>query len=290
MSKESKRRYGIFTESNTYGDIVAIFIIMLLIGGMFGVYRINTGEGAILTTVNGVKIPIKEVGWHWRAPLFTDLVKDRVVNKNIYFPSDYLDLEQKFQGDQQAGAIGFDIKTTDDKVVDTGAVMSFSITDLFQYGVMNAYPQEQLQKAFDATVFNYLQDQSSDKITSHISEVNVEMLVAMKLSNMEEQFGITINDVSLLRPTFTKIALEKLAEKQGIQAVAEGKLNAARSEAEAIETIANAMKAQSNILANIPQNQLDFNARMALYSNLKGQPNVVWVIDTNREVPIVLQK
>lgn len=270
--------------------LIVIIIIVGAIGWFLGSYRIDTGQGAILTTAGGEKIPITDTGWHSRIPLITDLDKYSVVNNNLYFPADYLELEQKFQSDAQAGAIGYDIKTTDDKVVDVGAVMSYEIVDLIQFGVKNTHPQEQMQKAFDAVTFNYLQSQSSEKITNKIMETNAELLQSLKSSNVETQFGIKINSVSLLRPTFTKVALEALAKKQAIQAESEGKLNAAKNDAEAIETIAQAMKKQSDILSKVPENQLDFNARMTLYGNLKGQQNVIWVIDTKGSQPIVLQK
>lgn len=267
---------------------VLFILLTVLIVALLGSYRIDTGQGAILTEVNGNKIPITDVGWHTRTPLLTDLDKYSVVNNNIYFPQDYIELESKFQGDKQAGAIGFDIKTTDDKVIDTGAVMSFEIVDLIQFGVRNTNPQEQLQKAYDAVVFNYLQSQPSEKITSEIASVNIELLQKIRESNIEEQFGIKINSVSLLRPTFTKIALDALAEKQAIQAKSEGELNAAKNRAEAIETIARAQKSQADILKNVPQEQLDFNAKLALYDTLKGQQNVVWVIPSGQ--PVVISK
>jgi regulator of protease activity HflC (stomatin/prohibitin superfamily) len=268
--------------------IVGVIIVLLtLISIPFGTfYRIDTGKGGILTNWDGSKVAITGVGWHLRTPFLTDIQISSIVNNNIYFPEDYLDLEAKFQADNQAGAIGFDIKTTDDKVVDTGAVMAYEITDLFQFGVKNTNPQQQLQKEFDAVVFNYLQSQSSDNITSHVTQINDDLLQKLRQSDLEKQFGIKINSMSLLRPTFTKVALDALAEKQAIQAKSEGDLNAAKNQALAIETIAQAQKNQADILKNIPQEQLDFNAKLALYNTLKGQNNVIWVIPSGQ--PIVL--
>lgn len=263
---------------------LAIIVILALLGS----YRIDTGQGAILTGTNGNKIPIVDVGWHSRTPILTDLEKYSVVNNNIYFPADYLELESTFTGDKQTGSIGIDIKTTDDKVIDTGAVMSFEIVDLIQFGVKNTNPQEQLQKAYDAIIFNYLQSQASEKITTEITAVNEELFQKLKGSNIEKQYGIKINSVSLLRPTFTKIALDALAEKQAIQAKSEGELNAAKNRASAIELIAQAQKNQAEILKNVPQEQLDFNAKLALYDTLKGQDNVVWVIPSGQ--PVVISK
>jgi len=103
---------------------------------------------------------------------------------------------------------------------------------------------------------------------------------------MEKQYGITVTSVQLLRPTFTKEALAGLSEKQAIQAIAEGKLNAARSEAEAIETIARATKNQADMLAGISDTKLAYTAKMTLYGNLKGQPNVIWVIPDNKDLTV----
>jgi hypothetical protein len=278
-------------EGEVFGAIIVFILFILFVGvivTLLGVYRIDTGQGAILTDSNGNKVPIIDVGWHTRMPLLTDVSKYSIVNNNIYFPADYLNLETTFTGDKQTGSIGIDIKTTDDKVIDTGAVMSFEIVDLIQFGVKNTNPQEQLQKAYDAIIFNYLQSQASEKITTEITTVNEELLQKLKGSKIEEQFGIKINSVSLLRPTFTKIALDALAEKQAIQAKSEGELNAAKNRAAAIETIAQAQKNQADILKNVPQEQLDFNAKLALYDTLKGQPNVIWVIPSGQ--PVVLTK
>lgn len=269
--------------------VLVIFILFIIVmAALLGSYRIETGTGAIITEVNGNKVPMTDVGWHTRTPLLTDVEKYSVVNNNIYFPSDYLKLESGFTGDKQTGSIGIDIKTTDDKVIDTGAVMSFEIVDLIQFGVKNTNPQEQLQKAYDAIVFNYLQSQASDKITTEITIVNEELFQKLKGSKIQEQFGIKINSVSLLRPTFTKIALDALAEKQAIQAKSEGELNAAKNRAAAIETIAQAQKNQADILKNVPQEQLDFNAKLALYDTLKGSQNVIWVIPSGQ--PVVISK
>ena len=268
--------------------VVIFLLFVIVIVALLGSYRIETGTGAIITEVNGNKVPITDVGWHTRTPLLTEVEKYSVVNNNIYFPADYLELESRFKGDAQSGAIGFDIKTTDDKVVDTGAVMSFEIVDMIQFGVKNTHPQEQLQKAYDSLVFNYLQSQSSEKITTQITSINDELYQKLKESKIEEQFGIKVNSVSLLRPTFTKIALDALAEKQAIQAKSEGELNAAKNRAEAIETIAKAQKNQADILKNVPQEQLDFNAKLALYDTLKGSQNVIWVIPSGQ--PVVLTK
>lgn len=294
-SKKEKTQKDLNTDDNAQGGVlgaIVMFVLFVLVIGLIiifsGVYRIDTGKGAILTNTDGTKVAVTQVGWHIRMPFLTDVEIGSIVNKNIYFPEDYLQLESKFQGDKQAGAIGFDIKTTDDKVVDTGAVMSYEIVDLFQFGVKNTNPMQQLQKAFDAVVFNYLQSQSSDNITSHITIVNTELLQKLRESNIEKQYGIKINTVSLLRPTFTKIALDALAEKQAIQAKSEGELNAAKNRADAIETIAKAQKEQADILKNVPQEQLDFNAKLALYDTLKGQQNVVWVIPAGQ--PVVLSK
>lgn len=268
-------------------SIGTLLVLLLIVSAIFGgIYRIDTGQGAILTSSNGEKTSITAVGWHTKMPLLSGIHKYSMVNNNIYFPEDYLKLEDKFTGDSQAGAIGFDIKTTDDKVIDTGAVMSYEIVDLVQFGVKNTNPAQQLQKAFDAIVFNHLQSLSSEKITTNITQVNAELLAAIDKSGLEEQYGIKVNSISLLRPTYTKTALDALSEKQAMQAKSEGALIAAENQARAIETVAQAQKKQSDILKGVSAEQLDFNAKLALYESLKGNNNVIWVIPEGQSITL----
>ncbi len=119
MNEEKKKgsRYKDEYSDLKVGSIIrdGVIVIILLAIISSGVYRINTGEGAILTEVSGQKVPITDVGWHSRFPLLTSLDSYSVVNNRIYFPSDLIQLETQFQADKVSGSIGLDIKTSDNK-------------------------------------------------------------------------------------------------------------------------------------------------------------------------------
>lgn len=243
----------------------ALAIILMIIGAfvwLLGSYRIDTNEGAILTTSGGEKIPITKVGWSSRMPILTDLNRWSLANQNVYFPSDYLQLEQKYAGDSQSGAIGFDIKTSNNKVVDVGVKMTFRIVDLYQWGVMNQAPMEMFQKKFDAITFNYLQTQEDDKIINNMAQTNAEMCTVVKASSIEKEFGVKVDCPELLRATYTKIGIDALSNKQATIEISEGKLIAANNEADATRTMANATQYQMEKLKGATPEYLQYSANI----------------------------
>lgn len=207
MSENKRGRYhdeyGNLAVGAVLRDAIIALILLVLIGS--GVYRINTGEGGILTDVGGNRVPITSVGWHYKVPLLTSFDSYSVVNNRIYFPSDLIELETQFQADKVSGSIGLDIKTSDNKVVDTGGMVQYTIVDLFQYGVMNTNPTEQLQKTIDGEFFKVLQSrkQSSDIIINDQGAVESSILDGLKSTGIEQQYGIKFTKVQLIRPTYT---------------------------------------------------------------------------------------
>jgi len=264
--------------------LVGIVLLIVVIAMALGSYRVETGRGVILTESNGERVAVTDVGWHTKIPILASIEEYSLVSNNLYFPADYLELEQKFQGDKQTGAIGIDIKTPDGKVLDVGVVMKYKIVDLFQFGVMNAFPLEQLQKDFESVASGMLQSQLSDVTTEQLDTTAKAVYAKLKASNMEKQYGIEITGAEMVRSTYTQTALAALAEKQAIQARSEGELNAAKNRAAAIELIANAQKKQADILSSVPKEQLDFNAKLTLYDALKGNQNVIWVIPEGQSI------
>lgn len=244
------------------GGLVILLIIIGSIAWLLGSYRIDTNEGAILTTSGGEKVIITKVGWSSRMPILTSLDRYTLTNQNIYFPADYLDQELKFSGDSQSGAIGFDIKTVNNKVVDVGVKMSFRIVNLYQWGVMNRNPQEMFQKKFDAITFNYLQTQTDDTIINNMTTTNTELCRVIKLSSIEKDFGVSVDCPELLRATYTKIGIDALSNKQATIELSEGKLIAAKNEADATRTLADATKYQMDILRGATPEYLQYSANI----------------------------
>lgn len=263
-------------DNNAIISIIKVIVVLIVIGAIIwiiGSYRIDTGQGGILTQSNGQKIAITETGWKWRTPGLTNIDRYSIVNNRLYFPSDLIELEQKFQGDKQTGSIGYDIKTSDNKVVDTGGMVQFTVVDLVQFGVMNTNPMEQLQKTVDGEFFKILQsrDQDSDTIINDQGKAEDAILQGLKTSGIQEQYGIKFTRVQLIRPTFTREALEALSKKQAMLSVAEGELLASEKKANATRTIADAENYKANLLRNYPSWVLDYSSQIELWKVLSDK-------------------
>ena len=249
---------------------VIVIIVFLAFVWIIGQYKIEKGEGVILTKFNGDKVAITSSGWYWRLPGLESYDKYSIVNNALYFPEDLVQLEQKFQGDKQTGSIGYDIKTSDNKVVDTGGMVQFEVVDLVQFGVMNTHPMEQLQKTVNGEFFKILQsrDQTSDIIINDQGISEDKILGGLKTSGIQEQYGVKFTRVQLIRPTFTKAALDALATKQAMISTAEGELAAAEKKANATKTIADAENYKANLLKNYSPWVLNYNSQIELWKVL----------------------
>jgi len=257
----------------SFGDIlkaIIVIIVLIFFVWLIGQYKIEKGEGAILTKVNGDKVAITDHGWYWRIPGLESYDKYSIVNNALYFPEDLVELEQKFQGDAQTGSIGYDIKTSDNKVVDTGGMVQFEVVDLVQFGVMNTRPMEQLQKTVNGEFFKILQsrEQTSDIIINDQGISEDKILNGLKTSGIQEQYGVKFTRVQLIRPTFTKEALDALAKKQAAISLAEGELAAAEKKANATRTIADAENYKAGLLKNYPAWVLNYNSQIELWKVL----------------------
>ena len=270
------------------GSIISIFLITLIIGIALipsgCIYRIKTGEGAVEVSAGGVKSVETDIGWHVVMPVVGNYKKYKIVNNNMYFPSDYLQLQEKFAGDTQTGAIGMDIRATDDKVVDTSAKMSYSIDNLEQWGIYNTNSPQQMQDEMDSIIYSYLQSQPSDRIVGDVNNVSREIYRQLKDSQIEERYGINIRDFALLRPTYTKIALDAMSEKQAMQAKSEGAVLAAQNDAIAIKTRTDAQVYQAEQMKNVPQNVLEYNLRMAQIEAFKAHTGAVWIVPDGQPI------
>lgn len=254
------------------GILKAIMVIIVFVAfvWLIGQYKIEKGEGVILTKINGDKVAMITPGWYWRIPGLESYDKYSIVNNALYFPEDLVQLEEKFQGDKQTGSIGYDIKTSDSKVVDTGGMVQFVVVDLVQFGVMNTRPTEQLQKTVNGEFFKILQskNQTSDIIINDQGISEDRILGGLKTSGIQEQYGVKFTRVQLIRPTFTKVALDALATKQAMISTSEGELAAAEKKANATRTIADAENYKANLLKNYPSWVLNYNSQIELWKVL----------------------
>lgn len=262
-----------YEDGISFGGIlkaVIVIIVLIFFVWLIGQYKIEKGEGVVLTKVNGDKVAVIQHGWYWRIPGLESYDKYSIVNNALYFPEDLVELEQKFQGDKQTGSIGYDIKTSDNKVVDTGGMVQFEIVDLIQFGVMNTRPMEQLQKTVNGEFFKILQsrEQTSDIIINDQGISEDKILNGLKTSGIQEQYGVKFTRIQLIRPTFTKEALDALATKQATISLSEGELAASEKKANATRTIADAENYKANLLKNYPPWVLSYNSQIELWKVL----------------------
>lgn len=262
-------------------NLLPVILVFLIAGTALVpsgcLYRVETGEAAVYTGMGGEKSIETGVGWHLIAP-FASEDTYKIINNNMYFPSDYLALQEKFAGDSQTGAIGMDIRATDDKVVDTSAKMTYSIDNLQQWGIYNSNSPQQMQDEMDSIIYSYLQSQPSDRIVGDVTNVSKEIFAQLKDSQIEERYGISIQDFALLRPTYTKIALDAMSEKQAMQARSEGQVLASLNEAQAIRNRTDAQVYQAEQMKNVPQTILEYNLRMAQIEAFKAHQGAVWIV------------
>src|SRR4030042_3785058 len=92
-----------------------IILIIAVIVLSLGLFRINTGQGAVVTHIGGTKDATTRVGWHFIIPLLESYKKYPVVNDYVYFPQDTTKDEG---GSIEAGVSGAEINAKDDTVVD----------------------------------------------------------------------------------------------------------------------------------------------------------------------------
>ncbi len=269
---------------------LSILAMMILVFGLFifqcflnPVYVIETGKGAIFTKISGEKVAVMSVGWHLKIPLFENVDMKSIVNDVIFFPEDYVSLES---GDSQTGSIGYDINAKDEKVVDVSAAVYFDRMDLLQWAVKNTNPTVQFQNDINSIMFNVLQSKTSTELIHDYEAVNQELLQAIKASGIEEQYGVRINSVKLIRSTFTKKALDALSNKQAAQAQSEGILLAAQNKANATITAAIAEQEKAEMLKSYDAHVLDYMSKIALYEALKDKPNAIWVIPSGQNMAI----
>ena len=264
--------------------LLVLFLICVTLAPSGCLYRVNTGEAAVEISATGEKTVVTGVGWHAVMPVVGDWSKYKIVNNNMYFPADYLALQEKFASDSQTGAIGMDIRATDDKVVDTSAKMTYSIDNLEQWGIYNSNSPQQMQDEMDSIIFSYLQSQPSDRIVGDVTNVSKEIFTQLKDSQIEERYGVSIQDFALLRPTYTKIALDAMSEKQAMQARSEGQVLAAQNEAQAIKIRTDAQVYQAEQMKNVPQTILEYNLRMAQIEAFKAHQGAVWIVPDGQPI------
>ena len=239
------------------GIVIAGFLIFLIIFGWLSVFRINTGQGAIVTHLNGKKDATTKEGWHFIIPLFESYVKYPIVNDYEYFPS-----QQTLQGagGENVGVSGVEINAKDDTVVDVSAITFFDRTDLFQWGVKNVDPDTQFDRALSGIIRDIIQQSETIDILHNREKLEKIIFDKMKSSEIEKQFGVKITKFQLQHTSYRDEVVKANAHKQALNLEAEGRLDASRKDAESIKIRADAEKYKADLMTGHSSSVLEYMA------------------------------
>lgn len=258
----------------TLGVIVVGCLIVL----PFGTFRINTGEGMIITHLGGNKDAMTDVGWHFVIPVLEGYQRYPIVNDYIYFPSE---ATAKGAGGEEVGVSGVEINAKDDTVVDVSAITYFDRTDLYQWGVKNVDPDTQFERAVSGIIRNVIQTSDAIDILHNREAVAAEIFAKIQSSGVEKQYGVRITGFTLQHSSYIDEVVKANAHKQALSLEAEGRLNAAQMDAQAIRIRADAGAYQADLLKSYPESVLSYMANIELYSTMKSRTgDVVWITPT----------
>jgi len=259
------------------GIVIMGFLFLSIAFGL-SVFRINTGQGAIITHLNGKKDATTQEGWHFVIPLFENYVKYPIVNDYEYFPS-----EQTLQGagGENVGVSGVEINAKDDTVVDVSAITFFDRTDLFQWGVKNVDPDTQFDRALSGIIRDVIQQSETIDILHNREKIGKIIFDKMKSSEIEKQFGVKITKFQLQHTSYIDEVVKANAHKQALNLEAEGRLDASRKDAESIKIRADAEKYKADLMNEYSSSVLQYMATIEEYNTMKSRTgDVVWVIPT----------
>lgn len=270
--------------------IGVIAVCILIFGGivmLMSIFRIDQGQGAIVTHIGGNKETITAVGWHFLIPIFEGYRKYPVVNDYLYFPSS---LTLNGAGGENVGVSGVEINANDDTVVDVSAITYFDRVDLVQWGVNNVDPDTQFDRAVSGIIRNVIQTSSASDILHSRDAVAKKIFDMLKSSGIEAQYGVKITDFSLQHTSYIDEVVKANAHKQALNLEAEGRLDASRKDAEAIKITADAEAYKANLLNTFGENVLQYMQNIELYTALKSRSgDLVWVVPAGMSSMPILQ-
>lgn len=267
--------------------IVIIVAVIIGLGVLFSVFRIDQGQGAIITHIGGNKEAVVSVGWHFLLPFLESYKKYPVVNDYLYFPSD---LTLNGAGGAGVGVSGVEINAIDDTVVDVSAITYFDRTDLVQWGVNNVDPETQFDRAVSGIIRNVIQTSSAEDILHSRDAVAKKIFDTIKASGIEAQYGVRITSFSLQHTSYIDEVVKANAHKQALNLEAEGRLDASKKDADAIKITADAEAYKAKLLDAYSPTVLQYMQNIELYTVLKGRAgDVTWVIPAGMSSMPILQ-
>lgn len=270
--------------------VATVFVLVLIIVGLgvlFSIFRIDQGQGAIITHIGGDKQAVISVGWHFLIPFFESYKKYPIVNDYLYFPSD---LTLNGAGGSGVGVSGVEINAIDDTVVDVSAITYFDRVDLVQWGVKNVDPDTQFDRAVSGIIRNVIQTSSASDILHNRDAVAGKIFDMLNSSGIELQYGVRITGFSLQHTSYIDEVVKANAHKQALNLEAEGRLDASKKDAESIKITADAEAYKANLLNSFSPTVLQYMQNIELYTVLKGRTgDVTWVIPAGMSSMPILQ-
>lgn len=292
-------------------------ISSVILGGICGfaniwakwMYQVRTNYGVVMTKASGERVAIDQPGWYARMPFVSTYEQEYPVANQVVFLHGEVEPHQ--------------VVTKDGIIIVAAASTFYSITNLQQYAIENVRgqmlpgkleqdlsgkitPKEMLQKTLDSIIGGYIQQSDPKELIHNRSEAEEMIREALTETDIEELYGITINgfyftDTNYINSIVTANAERQVkittadADKQARITAAEARVEVAKKEKEAIETLAGADAAQYHILEAALQPKTPAEKRRAwelyqsivMYRTLKDRPgDTVWIVpDGNVPTP-----
>ncbi len=273
------------------------------------VFQVRTNYGVVITQANGERVAIEQPGWYTRMPFLSTREEEYPLGNQVVFLHGEVDPHQ--------------VITKDGIVIVAAASTFYSISDLQQYAIENVKgqklpgtmdgasqgaitPKEMLQKTLDSIVGGYIQQSDPKELIHNRSEAEENISKALTNTGIELMYGITINgfyftDTNYINSIVAANADRQVkittadADKQARITAAEARLEAAKREKEAIETLAGADAQQYRLLEQAVNPKTTEERKrvqeifrsLVLYRSLKERPgDTVWIVpDGNVPTP-----
>ncbi|MCF6179111.1 MAG: SPFH domain-containing protein, partial [Geopsychrobacter sp.] len=188
------------------------------------IYKVRRNYAIIVETLSGERIPVTEVGWHVRLPIFTRIeLEVPLMNQELH-----LGASPNAQRIMSKGNVA----------LWTSAMMTYRIRDLERWGIENRSPETLLQNDFDGVVKDVMQSESINALISDRERIKEQIYRTLKDRplnkgglNLEDKYGITVVSFVLRETSYGDKLAAASEEKKRRELIAEAENYAADLEA-----------------------------------------------------------
>ncbi len=200
-----------------YGSIALVYATKTI-------YKVRRNYAVILETLSGERLPITDVGWHLRLPIFTRLeLEVPLMNQELHLGNS---IEPKR------------IMSKGNVALWTSAMLTYRIRDLERWGIENRSPQSLLQTDFDGIVKDVMQSETINELISDRVRIKEQIYRTLKDRplneggpTLEEKYGIEVISFILRDTRYGEKLAEASEEKKRRELIAEAENYAADLEA-----------------------------------------------------------